>query len=377
MAGQAVPPGLRAVGRQRGGNRAGRVAALPAERGRAGLRQKLGRGRPGYRRGAYQAGSIDGDWCVGCRTSGWPSCCAARRADRSAWSRVCRWQAGMVAGLYIWLWAVVCFLSMFAIQCLLLAKGNRMPAVVIFPVFLVAIPAVAPPVGWSHRIRTLSLGLVLPVDRPAYLRQFGLAIALSHFQLWGAMALLSGLLFLLFPAAGAPHSTVSFPEMVAISGLYQIWSFGVCVAFARHAVLGLATVGTMAYLALFLPVILGFVRLFRQLRDPRPELVPITMDWPRHALGRWRLFNSRSAARLARLSPLARGGYRLRKSVSFGGAGDDPAGVLPRNRANRFVIQIGNAPLDILGPGGLHVGIERLIEALDQRCSQLGAFLFR
>ena len=102
MAGQAAP-GLPAVGRQRGGNRAGRVAALPAKRGRAGLRQKLGRGRPGYRRARYQAGSIDGDWCVGCRTSGWPRCCATRGGPTGPPGRASAvgrpgWSPGCISG---------------------------------------------------------------------------------------------------------------------------------------------------------------------------------------------------------------------------------------------------------------------------------------
>jgi hypothetical protein len=126
---------------------------------------------------------------------------------------------------------------------------------------------------------------VLPVERPAYLRQFGLAAALSHLQVWAAMTLALGLLFLLFPAARASDWPITFPEMVAISGLYQIWSFGACVALARHPI-GIGAIFAMACIAPQIPLYVCSFREFRRIQDfqLRGAGEPITVDWPRGTL---------------------------------------------------------------------------------------------
>jgi hypothetical protein len=48
-------------------------------------------------------------------------------------------------------------------------------------------------------------------------------------------------------------------------------------------------------------------------------------------------------------------------------------GFIPRNRCHGSAVEVGKATVDFLGPRGLRVRVEWLIQALDQRRSQVGA----
>ncbi len=90
----------------------------------------------------------------------------------------------------------------------------------------------------------LAFELLLPIDRAAYIRQVGMAVALSQLQLWivgGA----GGILWWL-TVVHQPLRFVVVANILVISALFQIGLFGIVVLAVRYAAAFLAGVALAA-----------------------------------------------------------------------------------------------------------------------------------
>ena len=156
----------------------------------------------------------------------------ARRASASSWSRVCRWQVGMLAGWFAWLLAIVSFFF-FAIT-LWMTGQNLQKAGAGFPfvMFSVMLPSMFWGFIWRGRSPMLGRELLLPVDRPSYVRQFGMAAAVVQLKLWAGMSV--GLTLWLFLTARQSFSFTDLAFMLGIFTLLQPLFFGVGVWFLRY-----------------------------------------------------------------------------------------------------------------------------------------------
>ena len=104
---------------------------------------------------------------------------------------------------------------------------------------------------WDQRTPTLG-ELLMPVTRSAYLRQLGGAAALNELQLWAAMSTVAVACVLVTGNDGPPLATIL--DLLVISGLSQIWLFGVAVWWTRcqSCLLGLL----VGLVAIFEPIVL-------------------------------------------------------------------------------------------------------------------------
>ena len=74
--------------------------------------------------------------------------------------------------------------------------------------------------------------LLMPVERAAYLRQIGLAAALSHVKLWAAVGAVLTLWWVI--AAGHPFRLAAFTFALLVSAAWQFFVFGIAVWSARR-----------------------------------------------------------------------------------------------------------------------------------------------
>jgi hypothetical protein len=153
----------------------------------------------------------------------------ARRASASSWSRICRWQVGMLAGWQVLPWAVVvaglwlAYIACFATGRLDLSVGQLI--LVLFP-GPVATGALA---QWPVNV---DRGLCLPVERRTFLRQVGAAAALSYFELWLTVSVAVVVCWLL--AAKPRPEVAEIARALAVSFLFLFWFFGLGVWLARY-----------------------------------------------------------------------------------------------------------------------------------------------
>jgi hypothetical protein len=149
----------------------------------------------------------------------------ARRAATSRWSRVCRWQAEPAS----WSVPASTLTSIAAIAAWHWFHGTLDISGLWAPIALIACiwPPLLWPAAYTRKASAMSYELLLPVSRSAYLKQLGMAAALSQIESWGilnAMLILwwlSGLQARI-PLAGAL-------SVLVISALCQIWFFGITV----------------------------------------------------------------------------------------------------------------------------------------------------
>ena len=109
--------------------------------------------------------------------------------------------------------------------------GHNLLPVAMFLVLLTFIPICSIVGQLVMRTRTLARELMLPVERGAYLRQFGLAVALKCFQAWIVtliVAAVSLLLVLRYPLP--PGVAASF---LALSASVQVCGLGLLVLLAK------------------------------------------------------------------------------------------------------------------------------------------------
>ena len=157
------------------------------------------------------------------------------RASASPWSRVCRWQVGMLAGWSALLLGIGAF---FLFDYGLddwpgPAKGRC--GFSVDDVFRYAARYVLGLIWW--RIPMLGRELLLPVDRPSYVRQLGMAVAVGQLQLSAGMSV--GITLWLFLTARQSFSFTNLAFVLGIFTLLQPWFFGVGVWFLRYRNLGM------------------------------------------------------------------------------------------------------------------------------------------
>ncbi len=159
----------------------------------------------------------------------------ARRASQSWWSRICRWQMGMVAGWSLAFWI---FGTLIYVQALTwwLATISPKPAAAMLAMTSLAlafIPAIIAAMGMLQwRPFKLTHELLLPVERKSYIRQLGTAAALSHFHLWAGMSMALALWWLL--VGPRPLQLALLGGVLAFSAAIQVAAFGVLVWVARY-----------------------------------------------------------------------------------------------------------------------------------------------
>ena len=161
----------------------------------------------------------------------------ARRASASSWSRVCRWQVGMLTGWTAWLLPIV-LLFFFAITVWMIGHDLQ-KAGAVFPLMMLSmmLPGMFWGSIWRGRIPMLGRELLLPVDRPSYVRQLGMAVAVNQLQLMAGMSI--GTTFWIFLTARQSLSFTNLAFVLGIFTLLQPWFFGVGVWFLRYRNLGM------------------------------------------------------------------------------------------------------------------------------------------
>jgi hypothetical protein len=190
--------------------------------------------------------------------------CVTRHAGNAAasrWSRVCRWQVGMATGPSPWLCSLAVLVFWQVMACLVSPEEPSRGMMIGFTLFLPLVFPMVFMIGQStRRFRTLGRELLLPVDRGAYLRQLGAALAVCQLHVWAVMTGVLVAWWLL--TASEPVAWGRLACGLPISVLLQIWIFGVHVWLARYrsvlwSALGLYAASTPLPLFFLLPAELG------------------------------------------------------------------------------------------------------------------------
>lgn len=151
----------------------------------------------------------------------------AKLASVSRWSQVCRWRAGMINGWSI-IYAFLPFLLYLFFLTWWMGVGKRSIA---FPAMFCSImPAGAVLILWRGRKSALPRESLMCVDRMAYLKQVGMAVAISQLQAWLGMAAIL-LCWWQWFSPQIPPVTVAY--VLTLSALLQPWCFGVGIWVLR------------------------------------------------------------------------------------------------------------------------------------------------
>jgi len=198
----------------------------------------------------------------------------ARRASESWWARVCRWQAGMVAGWSLWFWIFGTLVYAHIVRWWAQAKGLEQATMTIGVVLFVLalMPAVATMGVFQSRTLKLGRELLLPVPRTSYIRQLGTAAALSQFQLWAGMSL--GFLLSLLLTSPRPLQLAVLAGVLASSAAFQVAAFGLLAWVARYRTPVLPGLVVMALLMAAQSVQMGWT-----LRSPGQSHMPYHLIW--------------------------------------------------------------------------------------------------
>jgi hypothetical protein len=161
----------------------------------------------------------------------------ARRASVSWWSRICRWQVGMMAGWSLWFWIVGVLIYVQVLSWWILTKtpnaiaammGMTSFALIFGPASIITVAV------FQWRTFKLWHELLLPVERTTYIRQLGTAAAISHFQAWAGMSAALVLWWLLI--GPRPLQLALLGEALGFSAAFQVGVFGVVVWISRYRV---------------------------------------------------------------------------------------------------------------------------------------------
>ncbi len=152
----------------------------------------------------------------------------ASRAPKSLWSRICRWQVGMVAGWSFWIWVLTAPIFACTLTWLVSMRAESMIGMVYCVAF------VLPAGATIHGVRRFKSGsgMLLPVQRNSYIRQVGSALALSHFQFWAGMCAVAFVWWLL--VAPVRPQFILLANVLAFSAASQIALFGAVAWMARY-----------------------------------------------------------------------------------------------------------------------------------------------
>ncbi len=166
----------------------------------------------------------------------------AQRAVWSWWSRIRRWQVGMVSGWSAIMWSFVVLL-MVPISAWHSTTHSWQP-VGLKEFCFTYLSVIISLVYVSRRERTLQFEMLLPVSGNAYFRQVGAAFALSHLRLWIAVSLV--LLGWWSITAWDVAKLGLIVVALLFSACCQIWTLGVIAWLARFPLF-----------AVLIPVVLG------------------------------------------------------------------------------------------------------------------------
>jgi hypothetical protein len=197
----------------------------------------------------------------------------ARQASDSRWSRVCRWQVGMVTGWTLWLSILGAAFFIHLAYWWLPPKPTRgaaYGAIVVISYILALMPSTAIVGAAVRRSGMFGYEVLRPVDRKAYVRQLGAATALNQFQLWlGGSVVSVGWWLLLGPQ---PFPAVTLAGVLLASAAFQVMAFAIVAWTALHRWRWL---GVVAVMGLF-PI--GQIVLMRFLASPLGQL-PVELMW--------------------------------------------------------------------------------------------------
>ncbi len=180
----------------------------------------------------------------------------ARHASRSRWSAACRWRVGMPNGWTSWLLGIGVVLAMqLAMQfAAWLAAGEKSGHPTFFwstfVLWLIACPSF---VSWSQlapRNKLLGYEIMLPVERRNYLKQVGIAVAISCLRTWGGMY--AAFMLWWITAAPEPLRFGLVLNVLACSALAQVGFFGMGLCLAW-----LAKRESPQLLPILLPLVVG------------------------------------------------------------------------------------------------------------------------
>ena len=199
----------------------------------------------------------------------------ARRASDSRWSRICRWQVGMVSGWSLWLAILGAAILVCILTWWMQTDGSQSSygLVGMTSFFLTAIPVSIAIVAFTRRAPMRGNELLMPVDRKTYVRQLGIASALRLLQLWGSMCIVCVLFWLLTIPKPLPAAMLA--SVVALSAVFQIAAFAIAFWIARYRSYVLNVFSIMFLVMAVHIFCIGFFRF------PRPsDQMSIEIAWP-------------------------------------------------------------------------------------------------
>jgi len=187
----------------------------------------------------------------------------AQRASASRWSRVCRWQVGMLTGWPVIGFGLMFFLS-FSFVTWIMSKGTP-PLIALSAFFASVMPASLVWGTLRRRRKVLPRESLMCVDRATYLKQVGMAAALNQLQVWLSMTAM----FVLWRCWVVQQPlSVAVAYVLAFSALSQPWFFGLNVWLLRFRSLIPVFLGWMVFFPVFAGATIGI------------ELGPASPEWP-------------------------------------------------------------------------------------------------
>lgn len=181
----------------------------------------------------------------------------ARQASRSSWSRICRWQAGMVARWSLLFWCVGLVVYVHVLTSWVLSdKPAGWIGLVCF--CLTYIPPFMVLGAVASRRSAFGRESLMPVDRRTYVRQLGLAALASDLGMWTAMSV--SLFLWLILVSSQPVQFTMLAGALAISGAFQMVALGIMVWMARYRERWLIFLPIMLIVPISQFAILGWTR---------------------------------------------------------------------------------------------------------------------
>jgi hypothetical protein len=188
----------------------------------------------------------------------------ARQATASRWSRIRRWNAGVIPGRHV----LVCILVV-ATSFVSNALAKRRVDPRELQQLLMLLPGIVAMIAMYHRPVGMATQFCLPVERRDYLKQLGAATALSFLRVW---LVISAAALLLCMLSNPRPDFAEIGRLLAVSLLTLFWFFGVGVWFARFrsptSIIPLSAIG----LLLLLVILAGWC--FVTMTDSQPFQLP-------------------------------------------------------------------------------------------------------
>lgn len=176
----------------------------------------------------------------------------AHHAPASRWSRMRRWQIGILSDWLIWFAMAVAMLWIHVVNS---GLPHRLPNVCIIESMLYCFTVFPAMMAVAHafsRIPAINHELLLPLDRRSYLRQIGTTAALNHFLIWAGASI--GIVAWWLLTASEPLQLPLLTTTVACSAVYQLWVFGAVVWMAKRPSRPVIMSGCLAIVILQIPL---------------------------------------------------------------------------------------------------------------------------